>query len=89
MVYLPNILSSSRLDYINSTTKGLRSLLLRTIPTPLTMKRPWRSEGFVVPEGGGEFGAGRVTVSPAYFMQRLKIRSWHWHLTLMLKFKNG
>ncbi|KAG1803235.1 uncharacterized protein BJ212DRAFT_1304636 [Suillus subaureus] len=33
-------------------------------------KKIWRDDGFVVPEGGGEFGAGRITVSPAYFMQR-------------------
>ncbi|OAX31579.1 hypothetical protein K503DRAFT_787747, partial [Rhizopogon vinicolor AM-OR11-026] len=72
MMYLPNILSSSRLDYVNSATKGLRSLLLGSIPTPSTTKGPWRSEGFIIPDGGGEFGAGRVTVSPAYFMQRLE-----------------
>ncbi|KAG1840122.1 hypothetical protein C8R48DRAFT_679665 [Suillus tomentosus] len=49
-------------------TKGLRTLLLETIKS--STQQSWRSQGFVVPEGGGEFGAGRVTVSPAYFMQR-------------------
>ncbi|KAG1790472.1 uncharacterized protein HD556DRAFT_1310675 [Suillus plorans] len=49
-------------------TKGLRTLLLETITS--STQQSWRSQGFVVPEGGGEFGAGRVTVSPAYFMQR-------------------
>lgn len=60
-------------DYVNYATKGLRNFLLQTIPTPSTTKKPWRSEGFAVPEEGGEFGAGRVTVSPAYFMQRLEV----------------
>ncbi|KAG1794917.1 uncharacterized protein HD556DRAFT_1442707 [Suillus plorans] len=67
-IYLPNILSSSRVEYVNSATKGLRTLLLETITS--STQQSWRSQGFVVPEGGGEFGAGRVTVSPAYFMQR-------------------
>ncbi|KAG1808386.1 uncharacterized protein BJ212DRAFT_1303009 [Suillus subaureus] len=33
----------------------------------------WRSQGFVMPEEGGEFGAGQITVSPAYFMQRHEV----------------
>jgi len=32
-------------------------------------KQPWRSQGFILPEGGGEFGAGRVTLCPGGFMQ--------------------
>jgi hypothetical protein len=27
----------------------------------------------MVPDGGGEFGAGRITVVPAYFMQRQEV----------------
>ncbi|KAG1895262.1 uncharacterized protein F5891DRAFT_984344 [Suillus fuscotomentosus] len=50
------------------STKGLWTLLLETIMS--STQQSWQSQGFVVPEGGGEFGAGRVTVSPAYFMQR-------------------
>ncbi|KAG0703425.1 hypothetical protein DFH29DRAFT_874531 [Suillus ampliporus] len=50
------------------STKGLRTVLLETITS--SAEKSWRSQGFVVPEGGGEFGAGRITVSPAYFMQR-------------------
>ncbi|KAG1742099.1 hypothetical protein EDB19DRAFT_1907563 [Suillus lakei] len=47
VIYLPNILSPSRLK-----------------------KKSWRDDGYLVPEGGGEFGAGRITIAPAYFMQR-------------------
>ncbi|KAG1721505.1 uncharacterized protein EDB91DRAFT_1256484 [Suillus paluster] len=70
MVYLPNILSPSRLDYINNATSSLRDSLLDTLPPISDQKKSWRDDGFVLPEGGGEFGAGRITVSPAYFMQR-------------------
>ncbi|KAG1851128.1 hypothetical protein F4604DRAFT_1934137 [Suillus subluteus] len=68
-IYLPNILSPSRVDHVNSATKALRNVLLRSIPSS-SDKSSWRSQGFVIPEEGGEFGAGRITVSPAYFMQR-------------------
>ncbi|KAG2111108.1 hypothetical protein DEU56DRAFT_762241 [Suillus clintonianus] len=69
--YLPNILSGSRVDLMNTATMDLRGYLLKSIPVGKSDKKPsWRSEGFRVPEGGGTFGAGRLTVSPAYFMQR-------------------
>ncbi|KAG0694117.1 hypothetical protein DFH29DRAFT_880933, partial [Suillus ampliporus] len=70
MVYLPNILSPARLEYVNNATSGLQNSLLDTLPPISDQKKSWRDDGFVVPEGGGEFGAGRITVSPAYFMQR-------------------
>ncbi|KAG1732856.1 uncharacterized protein EDB91DRAFT_1084601 [Suillus paluster] len=71
-IYLPNILSPFRVDCVNSATKALRNLLLRSIPSS-SDKSSWRSQGFVMPEEGGEFGAGRITVSPAYFMQRHEV----------------
>ncbi|KAG1883109.1 hypothetical protein F4604DRAFT_1921006 [Suillus subluteus] len=68
-IYLPHILSPSRIEYVNSATKGLRDLLLQTIMSS-AQDQSWRSQGFVVPEEGGEFGAGRIAISPAFFMQR-------------------
>lgn len=58
---------------MNHATTELRDLLLRSLPMPSDKKRAWRDGGFIVPEGGGEFGAGRVTISPAYFMQRQEV----------------
>jgi hypothetical protein len=50
-------------------TKGLWDLLLRSIwVTPADNKRSWHSDSFLMQEGGGEFGAGRLTISPTYFM---------------------
>ncbi|KAG1797942.1 hypothetical protein EV424DRAFT_1352670 [Suillus variegatus] len=71
VVYLPNILTPSRLEHVNHITVGLRDTLLKS----LTNKNTWRDEGYMVPDGGGEFGAGRITVVPAYFMQRQETRS--------------
>ncbi|KAG2111727.1 uncharacterized protein F5147DRAFT_651354 [Suillus discolor] len=53
-------------EHVNHITVGLRDTLLKS----LTNKNTWRDEGYMVPDGGGEFGAGRITVVPAYFMQR-------------------
>jgi hypothetical protein len=61
---------------MNTATMDLRGYLLKSIPVGKSVtdkKHSWRSEGFHVPEGGGTFGAGRVTVSPAYFMQRREV----------------
>ncbi|KAG1893225.1 uncharacterized protein F5891DRAFT_1196677 [Suillus fuscotomentosus] len=66
VVYLPNILTPSRLEHVNHITVGLRDTLLKSLKN----KNTWRDEGYMVPDGGGEFGAGRITVVPAYFMQR-------------------
>ncbi|KAG1819829.1 uncharacterized protein BJ212DRAFT_1298236 [Suillus subaureus] len=71
VVYLPNILTPSCLEHVNHITVGLRDTLLKS----LTNKDTWRDEGYMVPDGGGEFGAGRITVVPAYFMQRQEILS--------------
>ncbi|KAG1866102.1 hypothetical protein F4604DRAFT_1905032 [Suillus subluteus] len=59
VVYLPNILTPSCLD-----------CLLKSLLPILEDKKSWRDDGYMVPEGGGEFVAGRITVAPAYFMQR-------------------
>ncbi|KAG1877468.1 hypothetical protein F4604DRAFT_1680134 [Suillus subluteus] len=71
VVYLPNILTPSCLD-----------CLLKSLPPISEDKKSWRDDGYMVPEGGGEFGAGRITVAPAYFMQRHesytseKVKQW-------------
>ncbi|KAG2355374.1 hypothetical protein BDR07DRAFT_1493293 [Suillus spraguei] len=64
-IYLPNILSPSRVQL-----KGCVNCFFVPSHPPLAAKVPWRSKGFCAPQGGGEFGAGRITISPAYFMQR-------------------
>ena len=56
-------------NFVNNATAGLRDLLLKSIPNESKAKKAWRSDGFLMPDGGGKFGAGRVTLSPAYFMQ--------------------
>lgn len=58
---------------MNAATKGLRSRLERSSEGESDKAVPWRSTGFCEPEGGGEFGAGRITISPAYFMQRHEV----------------
>lgn len=62
-------------NFINTATLGLRKLLLETIPSrsDTEPKSSWRSHDFLVPEGEGTFGAGRVTVAPSYFMQRREV----------------
>ncbi|KAG2072047.1 hypothetical protein BDR04DRAFT_1117271 [Suillus decipiens] len=50
--------------------KYLLATMIGKISVPATIKQSWQSQGFIVPEEGGEFGAGRITVSPAFFMQR-------------------
>ncbi|KAG2335325.1 hypothetical protein BDR05DRAFT_1006942 [Suillus weaverae] len=70
VVYLPNILTSSRLEHVNNITASLWDCLLKSLPLSSDNKKSWRDDGYMVPEGGGEFGAGRITVAPAYFMQR-------------------
>ncbi|KAG1771914.1 hypothetical protein EV702DRAFT_1201789 [Suillus placidus] len=69
VVYLPNILTPSRLEHVNHITVSLRDSLLKSL-SPSSNKKTWRDEGYMVPDGGGEFRAGRITVVPAYFMQR-------------------
>ncbi|KAG1747785.1 uncharacterized protein EDB91DRAFT_1245272 [Suillus paluster] len=51
MVYLPNILSPARLEYVNNATSGLRNSLLDTLLPISDQKKSWRDDGFVVPEG--------------------------------------
>jgi hypothetical protein len=47
----------------------LRESLLKTVD-PKDVNKSWRDDEYIVPAEGGEFGAGRITVAPAYFMQR-------------------
>ncbi|KAG1841840.1 hypothetical protein F4604DRAFT_1939205 [Suillus subluteus] len=69
--YLPEILVPDRMEHINSSIKSLRSVLDRSLPKATQEEKcPWRSQGFIIPSGGGEFGAGRVTLCPGGFMQR-------------------
>jgi hypothetical protein len=50
----------------------LRESLLKTV-NPKDVNTSWRDDGYMVPAEGGEFGAGRITVAPAYFMQRQEV----------------
>jgi hypothetical protein len=60
--------------HINSSVKSLRPVLDKSLPKGTTEEKyPWRSQGFVIPSGGGEFGAGRVTLCPGGFMQRQEV----------------
>ncbi|KAG1830059.1 hypothetical protein F4604DRAFT_1695666 [Suillus subluteus] len=79
MVYLPNILSPSRLDYINNATSSLRDSLLDTLPPISDQKKSWRDDGFVLPEGGGEFGADPLVTSESYNSK--KVQQWLGALT--------
>ncbi|KAG2109049.1 uncharacterized protein F5147DRAFT_652614 [Suillus discolor] len=68
--YLPKILMPDRMEHINESIKILRPVLDHSLPKPTEQaKQPWRSQGFVIPSGGGEFGAGQVTMCPGGFMQ--------------------
>ncbi|KAG1845638.1 hypothetical protein F4604DRAFT_1688621 [Suillus subluteus] len=79
MVYLPNILSPSRLDYINNATSSLWDSLLDTLPPISDQKKSWRDDGFVLPEGGGEFGADPLVTSESYNSK--KVQQWLGALT--------
>ncbi|KAG2124327.1 hypothetical protein BD769DRAFT_1669528 [Suillus cothurnatus] len=69
VVHLPDILTASHIEHLNHITGGLRESLLKTV-NPKDVNTSWRDDGYMVPAEGGEFGAGRITVAPAYFMQR-------------------
>jgi hypothetical protein len=63
-------------DLMNTATMELHDYLLKSIPvtkSAIDKKHSWHSDNFLVPEGGGKFGSGRVTMSPAYFMQRQEV----------------
>ncbi|KAG1747474.1 hypothetical protein EDB19DRAFT_1905614 [Suillus lakei] len=69
--YLPEIMVPDRMDCVNQSIKLLRPALDQSLPKPTQKaKQPWRSQGFVMPSSGGEFGVGRVTLCPGGFMQR-------------------
>ncbi|KAG2339935.1 hypothetical protein BDR05DRAFT_1002869 [Suillus weaverae] len=68
--HLPEILVPDRMEHINSSVKSLRPILDKSLPKATKEEKcPWRSQGFVIPSGGGEFGAGQVTLCPGGFMQ--------------------
>ncbi|KAG1764090.1 hypothetical protein EV702DRAFT_1051462 [Suillus placidus] len=70
--YLPEILMADRVECVNESIKLLRPVLDQSFPKATEKeKQPWRSQGFVIPSSGGEFGVGRVTLCPGGFMQ------WH------------
>ncbi|KAG1901251.1 uncharacterized protein F5891DRAFT_979778 [Suillus fuscotomentosus] len=73
VVHLPDILTASRIEHLNHITGGLRESLLKTVD-PKDVNKCWRDDGYMVLAEGGEFGAGRITVAPAYFMQRRERR---------------
>ncbi|KAG2108756.1 uncharacterized protein F5147DRAFT_652738 [Suillus discolor] len=75
--YLPEIMVPDRMDRVNQSIKLLRPALDQSLPKPTQKaKQPWRSQGFVMPSGGGEFGVGRVTLCPGGFMQRHEVTSY-------------
>ncbi|KAG2029992.1 hypothetical protein BDR03DRAFT_1017653 [Suillus americanus] len=69
-IFLPDILSPCHVDHINTVTKRLHKVLGRSLTASSATDNPWRSSGFCAPDCGGQFGAGRITISPGYFMQR-------------------
>ncbi|KAG1776138.1 hypothetical protein EV702DRAFT_1046308 [Suillus placidus] len=79
--YLPEIL-----EHINSSIKSLRSVLDWSLPKATQEEKcPWRSQGFIIPSDGGEFGAGRVTLCPGGFMQHQEsavVRDWLSEMTV-------
>ncbi|OJA15212.1 hypothetical protein AZE42_13751 [Rhizopogon vesiculosus] len=60
--YLPNIMSPWRVNFVNNATAGLWDLLLKSIPNESKAKKAWRSDGFLMPDGGGKFGAGCLKI---------------------------
>ncbi|KAG2131916.1 hypothetical protein BD769DRAFT_1666385 [Suillus cothurnatus] len=69
--YLPEILMADRVEHVNESIKLLRPVLDQSFPKATEQEKgPWRSQGFAIPSGGGEFGAGRVTLCPGGFMQQ-------------------
>ncbi|KAG1864359.1 hypothetical protein F4604DRAFT_1928801 [Suillus subluteus] len=68
--YLSEILMPDRVEHVNESIKLLRPVLDQSFPKATEQeKQPWHSQGFIIPSGRGEFGAGRVTLCLGGFMQ--------------------
>ncbi|KAG1743676.1 uncharacterized protein EDB91DRAFT_1081059 [Suillus paluster] len=60
-------------------SRCLRDSLLDTLPPISDQKKSWRDDGFVLPEGGGEFGADPLVMSESYNSK--KVQQWLGALT--------
>jgi hypothetical protein len=55
-------------EFLNSLIKQLKKSLLRTASNQKSTS--WRTQDFVLQDGGGQFGAGKISISPGTFMER-------------------
>ncbi|KIK73723.1 hypothetical protein PAXRUDRAFT_20556 [Paxillus rubicundulus Ve08.2h10] len=75
--HLPKLLSASQVDQMNMTILPLRPILDKSLPHPSPGNNiPWQAQGFLDPSEAPILGAGKVTISPGYFMQSHEVRGY-------------